>query len=47
MYVVRSFGETLDVIGNAIDGGDLKIFLEGTPAQPVFKGLRQQKMTSN
>ena len=47
MYVVRSFAETLDVIGNAIDGGDLKKFLEGKPAQPVFKGLRQQKVTSN
>lgn len=47
MYVVRSFGEALDVIGNAIDDGDFNKFLEGKPALPVFRGLRKQKVTSN
>ena len=47
VYVVRAFSEALDIIGNALDDGDFKKFLEGKPAQPVFKGLRSQKVTSN
>jgi glutamate-1-semialdehyde aminotransferase len=47
MFVVRSFSETLDVIGNAIDGDGINGFLEGKPALPVFRGLRNQRVTSN
>jgi len=47
MYVVRAFDEALNIIGDAIDSGDLKKFLEGKPALPVFRGLRNQKVTSN
>ncbi len=47
MYVVRAFSQTLELLHRAIDDGDLRKFLEGTPAQPVFRGLRDQKVTSN
>ena len=32
--------------GNALKDGELKKYLEGIPATPVFKGLRDQKVTS-
>lgn len=47
MYVVKSFAATLDVIAAAIEKGDIKNYLQGRPAQPVFGGLRNQKVTSN
>ena len=31
----------------ALKDGELKKYLEGIPATPVFKGLRDQKVTSN
>lgn len=47
MHVVRSFAGALDKIAQALADGDLKRHLEGTPAQPVFRGLRDQKVTAN
>ncbi len=47
MHVVRGFAGALDAMAKAIDAGDIKRFLEGKPAQPVFRGLRNQKVTSN
>ncbi|MBL4615232.1 MAG: aminotransferase class III-fold pyridoxal phosphate-dependent enzyme [Magnetovibrio sp.] len=47
MHVVRSFAKALDRMKQAIDEGDIKKHLEGKPAQPVFKGLRNQRATSN
>lgn len=47
MHVVRSFAKALDRMRQAIDDGDIVKHLEGKPAQPVFKGLRDQRVTSN
>ncbi len=47
MHVIRSFAKALDKMREAIDAKDIKKFLEGKPAQPVFKGLRNQRVTSN
>jgi glutamate-1-semialdehyde aminotransferase len=47
MHVVRSFAKALDRMKQAVDEGDIKKHLEGIPAQPVFKGLRNQGVTSN
>ena len=47
MHVVRSFSKACDKMRQAIDDGDIKRHLEGIPAQPVFKGLRDQKVTAN
>jgi len=47
MYIVRAFAKTADILADAINSGDILKLLRGTPAQPVFKGLRNQRVTSN
>ena len=47
MHVVRTFSLALDRMKLAIDEGNIEKHLEGIPAQPVFKGLRNQRVTSN
>lgn len=47
MYTVQAFGETLEVIAKAIEANDPGRFLEGKPAEPVFRALRDQRQTSN
>lgn len=47
MHVVRAFAKACDKMRQALDDGDLVKHLEGKPAQPVFRGLRNQKVTSN
>lgn len=47
MYTVRAFGETLDVLKKAIEEDDPDTYLEGNPIKPVFRGLREQRTTSN
>jgi len=47
MFVVRAFNRAADRMAEAIDSGDVGRFLEGMPAQPVFRGLRNQNVTSN
>lgn len=46
-YTVRVFGEALDVIAKALDSGDIRQFLQGTPSEPVFRTLRDQHQTAN
>lgn len=46
-YTVRVFGEALDVIAKALDSEDIRQFLQGTPSEPVFRTLRDQRQTAN
>lgn len=45
--VVRGFARACDMMSEAIDAGDIREFLERTPAQPGFQGLRNQRVTPN
>ena len=47
MHVVRAFAKACAKMRQALDDGDIQKHLEGIPAQPVFRGLRNQKVTSN
>jgi glutamate-1-semialdehyde aminotransferase len=47
MYTVEAFRETLAVLARAIEADDPRRFLEGKPAEPVFRSLRDQRQTSN
>jgi hypothetical protein len=46
-YTVRAFGETLAVIARALEADDPRRFLDGRPAEPVFRTLRDQRQTTN
>jgi glutamate-1-semialdehyde 2,1-aminomutase len=46
-YIVSSFGEVCQIMIKAVDNDNVDSLLEGIPAQPVFKGLRNQRVTSN
>lgn len=46
-YTIKAFGVTLEVLAKAIESGDVGRFLEGKPAEPVFRALRDQRQTSN
>lgn len=46
-HIVESFRRAAQKMKNVIDSGDVSKYLEGVPAKPVFKGLRDQKITSN
>ncbi len=47
MHVARSFDKACLLMQEAIKSGNLERYLKGNPAQPVFRGLRDQKVTSN
>jgi glutamate-1-semialdehyde aminotransferase len=47
MHTVFAFGDALDVLKKAIEGEDPDPYLEGNPIKPVFRGLREQRTTSN
>ena len=46
-HIVESFRLAAQKMKIAIESGDISKHLEGVPAKPVFKGLRDQKITSN
>jgi glutamate-1-semialdehyde 2,1-aminomutase len=46
-YIVSAFGKVCQIMANAVESNNVDSMLEGIPAQPVFKGLRNQKVTSN
>lgn len=46
-YIVSSFENVCRIMKEAINNNKIEFMLEGVPAQPVFKGLRSQKVTSN
>ncbi len=47
MYTVYSFAKTLDIMKKAINEDNIEKYLEGKPIEPVFRALRDQKITSN
>ena len=46
-HVLLEFQKVAEKMSMALKDGDLKKYLEGVPATPVFKGLRDQKVKSN
>ena len=46
-HVLFGFQRAAEKMAMALKDGELKKYLEGIPATPVFKGLRDQKVTSN
>ena len=46
-HIVESFRIAAQEMKKAIESGEIGKYLEGVPAKPVFKGLRDQKITSN
>lgn len=46
-FIVNSFKKACEKIKSAIDNNNVDQMLEGVPAQPVFKSLRDQRVTSN
>jgi len=47
MYTVYAFAETLEILKKAINENNVEKYLEGKPIEPVFRALREQKITSN